>query len=137
MNSANLHRALYTRLTGATGLSGVITGVYAHVPQPDNAGDVAAFPYITLGPHTRSPFDTDDDDGQSVRVNVHLWDRYSSELTRSAVRDAIYDALHKYDLAVTGADLLDCLFVNETGFPDPDGKTFHTVMGFRVTYTGI
>lgn len=137
MNSANLHRALYTRLTGATGLSGVINGVYAHVAQPDDAGVAADFPYITLGPHSRLPFDTDNDDGQQVSVNVHLWDRYSSELSRSALRDAIYDALHKYDLPITSADLLDCLFTNETGSPDPDGETYHTTMTFRVTYTGI
>jgi hypothetical protein len=138
MNSASLHRALYTRLSNATGVGSVVTAIYGRkAPQPAEPEDSSAFPYITLGPHTMRPFDTDDDDGQSVLANVHIWDRYSSELARGALTDAVYDALHKYDLPVTGANLLDCLFTTSNSFDDPDGKTVHTIMQFRVTYTEI
>lgn len=137
MNSVALHQAIYTRLAGFTALTSQVVGVYSKVPQPDQAEDDAAFPFVTIGPHTRRPFDTDDDDGQQVTAAIHVWDRFTSELSRAAVRDAVYDALHKYDLPISGADTLDCLFINEGGFEDPDGKTFHSILQFRVTYTGI
>lgn len=137
MNSAGLHQALYSRLANVTAVSSKVIGIYSEVPQAAQSEDDAAFPFITLGPHVFRPFDTDDDDGQQVAVQVHIWDRYTSELTRGALRDAVYDALHKFDLSISGANTVDCLFETANGFDDPDGKTHHIVMQFRVTYDSI
>lgn len=137
MNSTNLHQAIYTRLAGYTALTSKVVGIYSQVPQPDDAQLDSAFPYVTLGPYFHTPFDTDDDDGQRVAAQIHIWDRSTTELTRAAIQDAIYDALHKFDLVISGANTIDCLFESAVKMYDPDGKTSHSVLTFRITYNGI
>lgn len=136
MNIEQLQQAVYDRLNGVAAITGAVTGIYTKAPQPDEAEDDSAFPYITIGPIIPGPMDTKDDDGGEVLVDVHIWSRSQSALTWRAIGDDVYDALQKYDaLAVTGANVIDCRFDGSTDFEDPeDGQTWHYVLTFRVTY---
>ena len=137
MNSANLHQAVYTRLAGYVPLTSQIEDVYSRVPQPDDAGSDAPFPYVTFEIASATPFDTKTDLGINAIVQVHVWSRTTSDLVRRAIEDAAYDALHRYSLPITSASTVDVLFETKTEFADPDGMTMHGVLSFRVTYDEV
>jgi hypothetical protein len=139
MNSAALQTAIVTRLGAYAAFSSKVQAIYSEsgVPQGADASDDSAFPYAVVGPFFQSPWDTDDTDGQSVRAQVHIYSRGKSDLVWRAICDAAYDALHKHDLVISGANTVDCLFIQQTSFSDPDGKTQRAVMEFRVTYDSI
>lgn len=132
MNIAQLQQALWTRLDAQVGASFV--GIYHDVPQAEESEDDAAFPYITLGPYNASAFDDKTQLGGDVLFQVHLWTRTHDNLVRSGLRDSVYDALHRYDLVIAGTDYANLIFESSDDFADPDGKTRHIVMRFRVIY---
>jgi hypothetical protein len=136
VNLAELQQAVFDRLDGlrATTLSSV-QAVYTVVPQSVDSGDDSVFPYITIGPLIAEPDDTKDDNGLTVLVDVHTWSRSQSALTWRTIADAVYDALQRHSLSVTGANVIECRYDGGTEFMDPDdGKTWHTVQTFRVLY---
>lgn len=140
MKAAALQQAIYDRLSGYAPLTSVVgSRVYAKAPQPDDAGDGGDFPYLTIGPFNFTPWDTKTSIGQTVVVQVHIWDRPSASRSVTSTRalsDLVYDALHRYNLTVSGAHVVDCLFEGGSeDIGDPDGKTAHVPMLFRVTYT--
>jgi hypothetical protein len=134
MDSAALHQAIYTRLAGFTALTSKVVGVYSSVPEDANSGSDAAFPYIVFNQVSIAPFDTKSSDGASALVDVHAYTRTKSDLVLLAIADEIYNALHKFDLVIAGANTIAVGFENKVEFDDPDGKTIHTAMTFRVVY---
>ncbi|MGB1215974.1 MAG: DUF3168 domain-containing protein [Pikeienuella sp.] len=139
MNSAALHQAAFTRLAGFTALTSQLgtTGVKSKVPQPSKAEAVAAFPYVTFEFPSIVPFDTDDNDGGNAVLRVHVWARSPSDLVWRGVLDSVYDALHKYQIPIGGANTVDCLFQVSNVMDDPDGITTHAWSDFRITYDSI
>lgn len=134
MKSAALQQAIYDRLTGFPAVNDAVVGIYTTTPQAAESEDADAFPYITIDFANTAPFDTKTDDGANTLVDVHIWSRSRSSLTWRAISDGIYSALQKHELAVTGADLIECRFDASVEFDDPDGVTSHHVSTFRVTY---
>lgn len=134
MNADDLHQAIFTRLDDQVG--GSFSGVYAAggVPQAALSEDDSAFPFLTIGPYNFSPFDTKTSNGFEVVVTTHIWSRSTSSLVWQALRGAVYDALQKYDLTVTGCNVIDCRFDGSADYDDPDGKTRHIVLDWRITY---
>lgn len=135
MRFKELRQALYARLDAQVGAS--VQGVYAKVPQADQSEDDSAFPYITIGAFTTSPFDTDDENGVSVLADVSVWSRATSVLATSDIVSAVYAALHKHDLVIAGANTVDCLFSAMNELDDPDGRTTQDVLTFRITYDAV
>jgi len=137
MNLANLQQAVFTRLSGFTALTSQLSGqgVYARKPQDPESEDASVFPYVTFTVVTVNPWDTDDTDGAQAIVQIDVWSRSQSRQQVAAILDSIYDALHKYQIPISGANTVDCLFA---GGPiitdDPDGVTTHGVADFRATY---
>lgn len=136
MNIQQLQKALYDRLSGVSAVSSAVVGIYTKAPQNAESEDDTAFPYITLGPFIAGAYDTKDDNGGNVLCDVHIWSRSQSSLFWRGIGDAVYDALQKYDaLSVTGANVIDCRFDDAIDYADPtDGRTWHYVLTFRVTY---
>lgn len=139
MNLANLQQSVFTRLSNFTALTSQLAGqgVYARKPQDVNAESTTPFPYVTFSFPSGLPFDTDSKDGAEVILQVHVWSRSQSMLVHQAIMDSIYDALHKFQLVISGANTVDCLFTTSQFMDDPDGVTTHGIMEFRVTYDGI
>lgn len=136
MNITELTQAFFDRLDDlrATTLSDV-QAVYTVVPQPVQPEADSAFPYITIGPIIAEPDDTKTDNVVSALVDVHIWSRTQSALSWRALSDAVYDGLQLYDLPVPSANVIECRYDGMTEFADPeDGKTWHTVLTFRVLY---
>jgi len=135
MRFKELRQALYSRVDAQVGAS--VVAVYAKVPQAAQSEDNSAFPYITIGAFTASPFDTDDESGVTVLADVSVWSRDTSVLATSDIVSAVYAALHKHDLSITGANTVDCLFNSMNELDDPDGLTTQDVLTFRITYDAI
>lgn len=136
MKTAALQKSVYDRLTGYSPVSSAVVGVYSDVPQPEEPEDDAAFPYVTIGPIIPAPWSTDDTPGVTALVDVGVWSRTHSRLAAREVADLVYQALNRYQLSIAGVNTVDCLFEGATDLMDPDGKTHHEVVTFRVTYDG-
>lgn len=141
MNLGPVYQSMFNRLSGFADLTSRLANgagsVYTRVPQPDRPGDSSLFPYVVIESTNIQPWDTDDEDGVQALMSVHVYSRSQSVLEISNIGTAVYDALHKYQLVITGANTVDCLFDNSTQFEDPDTKTVHRVIDFLVTYDGI
>ena len=137
MNLGATHQAIFDRLNGYAALTAVVTGIYSDVPQAADSGDGSVFPFVTFNVPAVSDGSDKSADGTSNVVQVHLWSRTKSAIGRRAQSDLIYDALHKYDLTVTGGNAYVCLFEGMAEFDDPDGRTKHAVLSFRVNVDDI
>ena len=143
MNLTELQDAIVARLGAVTAITdalGSVPGayqthaIYTRVPQSINSEDDAPFPFVTVSIVAPSAFDTKTDTGADVTIDVHVWSRGNTLAVPLGLSDTIYDALHRYDLTVFGANVVNCLFENGTMIMDPDGLTTHVIRTFRVTY---
>lgn len=127
-----LQSALYSALSGDIALSALVVGVYDDVPQPVDAGDSSAFPYVTIGESVHTGWDTDTSSGDDASVTVHVWSRYSGRAETKQIQGAIYDVLHRSNLAVTGYATVSVDWEQSESFLDSDGQTRHGVQTFRI-----
>lgn len=139
MNSAALQQAVYDRLDGFAALTTLLgtAGIRTRVTQPAEPEDTAPFPYVTFELPSITPFDTKTDNGGRAIIRCHVWSRSQSELTRRAVEDQLYAALHLYDLPISGVSTMICRFDTKTEFDDPDGVTNHGIVDFVCVYDEI
>lgn len=106
--------------------------VYDAVPQAADSGDESEFPYVTIGDDSDGEFDTDTSTGFDTEATIHVWSRYRGRRETKLLQEAIYDALHLHNLAVTGRHTVFCLFLTADSFMDADGITRHGVIRFRI-----
>jgi len=133
MNAVELQKAIYSRMINYSALTSLLAtdprstspAVYDHVPQD------ATFPYVVVGDTTMAPFDTDDSTGNDATVTIHVWSEYRGRIETKEIQDAIYNALHRNDLTVTGSDTIMVEWEYADSELDPDGITRHGVQRFR------
>lgn len=123
----NLQTAIYNRLSAQLNVP-----VYDAVPQAVDAGDNSAFPYVTIGDDSSGEFDTDTSVGFDTDCTIHVWSRYRGRREVKEIQQAIYNALHLHNLAVTGYHTVMVLFQSADSFMDADGITRHGVSIFRI-----
>lgn len=124
-----VQEAVYGTLSADTALQALIGSparLYDMVPP------AAAFPYITLGDITLRDFDTKDRTGFEQVMVLHIWSRARGRKEAKQIMQALYDALHRADLTVSGADAVSCQFQAASTAMESDGITLHGVMRFRV-----
>lgn len=133
--------AVFTALSGSSALDALLArhmddatrpGIYAPAPQPDDAGNNALFPYITLGEDTLNDWSTDTSSGADVVVHVHIWSRKRSWLEPKQIAAAVYSALHRQPLSTPAHDFVDCHFDGEQIIRDDDGITLHIQADYRM-----
>lgn len=107
--------------------------VYDHVPQVAESEDDAKFPLVAIGDDTAVESDTDELDGQEHTVTIHVYDRYEGRKRVKQILTAIYDALHRAALSVSGHHTVFCFWEFSGSVPDPDPLTQHAVTRFRIT----
>ncbi len=137
MISEALHEAIYDALTGSAALMAEIVAVYSDVPEPSDSGADSDFPFVTFDEESSQPNDTDDTIGVFTTFRVHLWSRTNSSHARKAIEDLVRPVFDRNTFTVAGGTTVTCEFTGKTGFPDPDGKTYHTIFRFRVTMNDI
>lgn len=127
-----LQQAIYDQLTGDSTLMALVTGVYDDVPQAADSGASSAFPYVTIGEDIHQDWSTDTSLGDDATITVHTWSRYRGRKQTKQIQGAIYDALTRVNLSVTGYTMVAIDYVDEQSFVDTDGLTRHGVSTFRV-----
>lgn len=127
MKNWALQQAIETRLKAHSAVTALVSSrVYDHAPQG------TAFPYIEIGEDTTIPFETDTSVGGEHSLVLHIWSRYRGKKEVKQIQDAIYAALNRYDLPVSGAHTVLCEHETSDSEIDPDGLTRHGTMTFRV-----
>lgn len=131
--------AIYARLSGYTALTDQVVSIGYEHPQDATPEGLSAFPYVVIEDVSQSAWDTKTSNGGNQLVQVTPYARPSASKSAVAIANevgqAVYDALHKHDLSVSGADLVNCLFEESPGnIPDPDGITRYKPLTFRVVY---
>jgi len=140
MKSDDLQQAIYTRLNDSSVTNLLSTyysplpAIFTDVPQADDSELETAFPFITIGGDTISPFDSKDDLGGSAIVQIDVWDRAASMLDLKTLVDAIDTRLRRQPLSIAGVthittELDSCVFSR-----DPDGKTKRALILYRVLW---
>lgn len=110
-----------------------LADVYDNVPQAADAGSDAAFPYITIGEDTLVEWDTDTELGADCTITIHTWSRYRGRKETKQIQGAIYAALHRANLTISGYNLVGIDWLQSESFMDTDGLTRHGVQTFRIT----
>lgn len=112
--------------------SPTVSAVYDLVEQADAPESDADFPYVVIGDFTAAEYDTDDVSGQEHTVTLHIWSRYRGQKEVKQIMGAIHDALHKATLTVENNHTVFCYFEFSESLPDPDPRTQHGVVRFRI-----
>lgn len=105
--------------------------VYDAVPQPEDGGDIAEFPFVTIGEDTLIPFDTVDSIGYDATLTIHTWSRQRGRKEVKELQQAIYDSLHRQVLTVSDYHFINMAFEYADSTVDSDGLTRHGVQRFR------
>lgn len=106
--------------------------IYDAVPQADDSGNAAAFPYVVIGEDIISEWDTDTETGGDATVAIHTWSRDNGRQEIKELQGIIYGLLHRRDFDIPGYFNVGCDFVDSQSFLDSDGKTRHGIQTFRV-----
>lgn len=114
-------------------LMAMVQGVYDSVPQANDAGAGALFPYVTIGEDTHVEWDTDTELGADVTITIHTWSRYRGRKEVKNIQGRIYEILHRANLSVSGYHLVGIDWLQSESFMDTDGLTRHGVQTFRIT----
>lgn len=129
-----LQLGLYNKLAADLPLMALVTAVYDNPPQQDDPESNVPFPFLTISDSTAQPWDTDTEVGSDVTFTVHVWSRASHALEAKQIQGAIYQALHRDTISVTGYTVIGIDLVNQTVERDPDGITRHGIQDFRIVY---
>ncbi len=140
MRAAAIHQAIYNQLNDVSVTASLSTAydllpaIYSDVPQALDAGNDAFFPFIVIGGNTIGPFETKDDVGGNVLAQVDLYYRGTSKIAAAAIVDAIDARLRRQALTIAGVTHITTEFESATPTPDPDGRTLHCVLLYRVLW---
>lgn len=130
MKQWEIQVAVLARLAAYGPLAAFVSGrIYDDVPQN------APFPYVVIGEADSIPFDDDVNDGEDTDLTIHVWSRSAGRKEVKQMMAAIYAALHRYPLPITGAHTVLMDFDYQNSFLDPDGITRHGVIRFRLLTT--
>lgn len=123
--SGALQVAIYAAVDAA-----LTQDVYDAVPDGTADDD---FPYVTVNDIQALDWSTKSFVGQDFAVNLHVWSRYAGNKEIQDIYTALHTALHNAALSVSGASTVICRYeASQTPFLDPDGRTRHGVIRFRV-----
>lgn len=126
MTLEELQTAVYSKLSGLSGL----TGVYFEIaPQDEDGASLVPFPYATFSVPSYTPYDDKGQNGGNAIVQIDVWSRDTST-ERVELADAVYAALHRQPLSVTGH--IDTVMDAAELSIDPDGETRRAMLRARV-----
>lgn len=129
-----LQEAVYAAITDAA-----IAGVVSIVDNPITNPTKENFPFIEIDgsqiiPNDTSGSDGSGDTGQDEFIDVHCYSRYRGKKEIKIIMSAIYAALHRKSLSVTGRSSVLCWSDGERLFDEPDGLTRHGIQTFKITH---
>jgi hypothetical protein len=111
---------------GAGGVMTKISGIFDYVK------DAQAFPYISLGEGTETPFLTFGRNGHENVFTLHIWSQKKGYKECYQILDALVIRLDGFALVVTGHDTVLLEYDGGDSMRDPDGITRHVAARFRL-----
>ena len=108
-------------------LSSIVT-----YPVFDGAPQDESMPFIDLGESNFVEYNSDGRDGFNVLITVHAWSNYAGRREAKEMLDAIYQALHRAELSVTGYNVASVDYVTSRTLKESDGATTHGIIQFRI-----
>lgn len=132
-----LQEQIFTKLDSSVDLGAVVVGVYDEVPQFNDSGNNANYPYVVIGEDTTVEWDTDTETGFEVVTTIHVWSRYSGLKETKQIQKLIYNILNRTELIIPDYCTLALDFVGADSFLDTDGLTRHGVQTFRTFLENI
>jgi hypothetical protein len=145
MKAAALQQAIYNRLNDSS-VTSLLSASYSplvpifsigSVPQAADSELDSAFPYITFYSPAITPFDDKDKVGGSAIVQIDVWARTLSDLAVNQIGDAIDDRIRRQPLSISGATHITTELITSELMGDPDGKTKHLVIQYRVLWITV
>lgn len=130
-----IQNAIYNTLTLAA-ISGV-KGIYDNPTQVVDPDNNARFPFITISEMTDAEFDDDTYTGFDTALVIHVWSRASHTIETKTIQTAIYQALHRQNLSISGASMITLEHQSSSTIRDPDGVTIHGISQFRLITTNL
>lgn len=97
-----IQKAIYTVLNGDAALTALGPSIVDYGPADDDASTI--YPFVAIGNIIVSEWDTDDTTGFDVLARIHTYSDSHSVKETKQIQGAIYDALHRQDISVTGYD---------------------------------
>ena len=136
MNPVAVRQAVFTKLN-VSGLTSLLTTGYGGLPavfhekapQVDDSGSASFFPYVSFWQVTDIGFNDKLTNGIEAIIQVDVWSRLDTTQCE-AIAKKVYDLLHRQPLTLTGHFSTDCESMDFQR--DPDGKTRHGILRFRV-----
>jgi hypothetical protein len=122
-----LQQAIYTALSAA---SLGVQGVYDIAPQNADGGDGSVFPYVAMGRAVVTSLDTQTTNGFAAQIRIHTYSRSGSMKECKEIQGAIYSALHRQELSITGFNNFSLLRESTDCTPMGDGQ-LHGVCEYR------
>lgn len=95
-----IQKALHTALSGLAALTGIGASVRDIGPRAEDGATI--YPYVSVGFIALGEWDTDRDTGFDALMRVHSYSNTGSLAQVKTMQGAIYDALHRQPLSVTG-----------------------------------
>lgn len=102
------------------------------VPVLDQAGPNQAFPYVTIGEFIGGESDALIEEGVDLELTVHVWSRQPGMQECGELMEAAKGALDRQRFDVAGFQWVDTIWNYAQTLRDPDGKTRHGILRFRV-----
>jgi hypothetical protein len=104
----------------------------APVPVLDDAGVNQSYPYVSIGEFIAGHADTLTDEAADLEITIHVWSRQPGMQECSELMEAAKAALHRVPLAIADAQWVDTIWNYAQTLRDPDGKTRHGILRFRI-----
>ncbi|MES2182871.1 MAG: DUF3168 domain-containing protein [Pseudomonadota bacterium] len=127
-----VQKALFDLLVGNLSVGSVAVGIYDDIPQPEDAGAAALFPYIVVGDDHVLQWDTDTELGAEITATIHTWSRFAGKKELKDLQGRVYDALHRADFTIDAYAVVLCVWLSSQSFMDTDGLTRHGVQTFKI-----
>lgn len=105
--------------------------VYDVPPQAADGGDIANWPFVTIGAVVLAPWDTKGKNGFDFVARVHVRSRSAGMKEAKQIQGQIYNRLHNGALEVSGYDTTLLQFAGTSDVTQVADKSFHGVAEFR------
>lgn len=98
----------------------------------DKSGPTAINPYVSFGPSDETEDDADCIEGSTVSQQLDVWSTYSGGFKEAReIAAQIKALLHRQNIVMTGARLVEVTVPSIRFLRDPDGITSHAAIEVR------
>lgn len=134
MSFTEIQSQIYSKLSTTPAVNDSVTGIYDDVPQSAKSEESSDFPFIVIGDDDYLNWDTDTEVGWQSDFRVHIWSRYGGKKELLEIANAVHNALNRTSITTDSYHVLDVNHVSFNSFVEPDGRTRHGVIQFKLYF---